>query len=82
MRFASVRTGPAIEPGVLADGEIVLIGDLFPEMTALIEAGTEGLDAARTAAGEAGRTRVVAAEADLAAPITRFKRDVLCTGWH
>ncbi len=82
MRFASVRTRSDLQPGVLDDGEIVLIGDLFADLTALIEAGPEGRDAARAATGDRGRMRVAAAEADLAAPITRFKRDVLCTGWN
>ncbi len=82
MRFASVRTGSTSEPGVLDDAEIVLIGDLFVDLTELIEAGAGGLDAAARAKTEAGRTRVPLETADLASPIGRFKRDVLCTGWN
>lgn len=82
MRFATLRTGGTTEPGVLDGDEIVLLGDLYPDLTALIEAGSDGLNAAKSAIGEAGRQRVPAAGADLAAPITRFKRDVLCTGWN
>ena len=82
MRFASVRSGGSTEPGVLDDGEIVLIGDLFSDLTALIEAGEDGLAAAARAKRESGRKRVPADTSELAAPISRFKRDVLCTGWN
>ena len=82
MRFVSVRENGSTVPGVLDGAEIVLIGDLFPDLVALIEAGADGLTAARQALAQAGRRRIPAAGADLAAPITRFKRDVLCTGWN
>lgn len=82
MRFASVRTGHASEPGILLDNEIVLIGDVFENLTTLIEAGAEGLEAASRAANEAGRRRVPLDTAELGPPINRFKRDVLCTGWN
>ncbi|MDF0597669.1 fumarylacetoacetate hydrolase family protein [Psychromarinibacter halotolerans] len=82
MRFASVRTAGAVVPGVVDGEDIVLIGDLFADLTALIEAGADGLGAASAAVSKAGRTRVPVNGADLAPPITRFKRDVLCTGWN
>ncbi|MFD0981078.1 fumarylacetoacetate hydrolase family protein [Tropicimonas aquimaris] len=82
MRFACVRNGGATEPGVLDNEEIVLVGDLFRDLTAVIEAGRDGLAAAERACQEAGRRRIPAGTAELAAPISRFKRDVLCTGWN
>lgn len=82
MRFASVRTGNSTEPGILDGAEIVLIGDLFQDLTALIEAGQEGIEAASRAKGGAGRKRLDMNSAELAPPIGRFKRDVLCTGWN
>ena len=82
MRFASLRNGTTVEPGVLDDGEFVLLGDLFADLNALIEAGPAGLEAADHARGEAGRSRQPADAAELAAPIGRFRRDVLCTGWN
>jgi 2-keto-4-pentenoate hydratase/2-oxohepta-3-ene-1,7-dioic acid hydratase in catechol pathway len=60
----------------------VLLGDLFPDLTALIEAGPEGLSAASRAITEKGRSRVPVEGADLAPPVGRFRRDVLCTGWN
>lgn len=82
MRFASVRSGGTARPGIVDDAEIVLVDDLFPDLTALIEAGEEGLAAAARAAREAGRSRVPLEGADLGPPVTRFRRDVLCTGWN
>lgn len=82
MRFASVRNGNTTEPGVVDNDEIVMIGDLFGDLTGLVESGPEGLAAAKQAQGDAKRRRQPLASADLAAPINRFKRDVLCTGWN
>jgi 2-keto-4-pentenoate hydratase/2-oxohepta-3-ene-1,7-dioic acid hydratase in catechol pathway len=82
MRFASVRQDGRSQLGILDDGEIVLIGDIFVDLTHLIESGADGLAAAARAKSDAGRQRVQAETATLAAPISRFKRDVLCTGWN
>jgi 2-keto-4-pentenoate hydratase/2-oxohepta-3-ene-1,7-dioic acid hydratase in catechol pathway len=68
-------------PGVVDGEEIVLLDGLFEDLTALIQAGPEGLDAAAKAVTEKGRARV-ARSAELASPISRFNRDVLCTGWN
>ncbi|RMH50808.1 MAG: fumarylacetoacetate hydrolase family protein [Alphaproteobacteria bacterium] len=82
MRFASVRHDGAELPGVVHEAEIVLIDDLFGDLTALIEAGEEGLTAARQATRQAGRTRLPLGSVELGPPIRRFRRDVLCTGWN
>lgn len=82
MRLAHIRSDGEIQPGVLDGQDIVLLGDVFADVTAIIEAGAAGLDRVKAAIGEVGRARVPAAEATLAPPINRFKRDVLCTGWN
>lgn len=82
MKFASVRVDGAVVPGVVADGEIVLLGNQFADLSALVAAGAEGLAAARSATSSADARRVPLEGADLAPPITRFNRDVLCTGWN
>ena len=82
MKFANVRTDSGIRPGILHGSEIVLFDDLFCDLTALIEAGQDGLNAVSKIIGEARRTRIDAGSAILASPIQRFKRDVLCTGWN
>jgi 2-keto-4-pentenoate hydratase/2-oxohepta-3-ene-1,7-dioic acid hydratase in catechol pathway len=82
MRFASVRRGDAVVPGVLDGAELVLLGDMFEDVTAIIAAGSDGLEAVGRAMSEAGRARVAADGANLAPPITRYNRDILCTGWN
>lgn len=82
MRFASVRIGGEGLPAVLGDGELVMLDDLFGDLTALVEAGSEGIKAAAKALGERDRRRIPAEGADLGPPIHRYKRDVLCTGWN
>lgn len=82
MRLAHLRSDSTNQPGVLDGDELVLLGDLFADVTAIVEAGSAGLDRVKAALGEGDRPRVSAAHAALAPPINRFKRDVLCTGWN
>ena len=82
MRFVSVRIDGMTKPGVIEGTDIVLIGDLFDDLVVLVEAGQDGLDACDRARRETGRTRLPLSTAELAPPIGRFKRDVLCTGWN
>ncbi|GAB3821021.1 fumarylacetoacetate hydrolase family protein [Kribbella italica] len=61
----------AERPGVLDGTEVVLLP--YDDVVAVIEAGT---DAVLT--GE----RIPFREQDLRAPLRRFRRDILCTGWN
>ena len=60
----------------------VLLPASTGDMVALIEGGAAALAEARKAAGLPGAQRIPASEARLLAPITRYRRDVLCTGWN
>jgi 2,4-diketo-3-deoxy-L-fuconate hydrolase len=71
MRFVTVVYAGAERPGVLDGDEVVLLP--YDDLVAVIEAGA---DAALT--GE----RVPFREQDLRAPLRRFRRDILCTGWN
>ncbi|MGC4942963.1 fumarylacetoacetate hydrolase family protein [Kribbella sp. DT2] len=71
MRFVTVTYAGAERPGVLDDDEVVLLP--YDDLVAVIEAGA---DAVLT--GE----RIPFREQDLRAPLRRFRRDVLCTGWN
>ncbi len=82
MKFVSVHTSGGIRPGVQHEADFVLFDDVFNDLTALIEAGDDGLKAVSKLIDESGRTRVAVSSAKLASPIQRFKRDVLCTGWN
>jgi 2-keto-4-pentenoate hydratase/2-oxohepta-3-ene-1,7-dioic acid hydratase in catechol pathway len=71
MRFVTVVYAGAERPGVLDGEEVVLLP--YDDVVAVIEAGT---DAVLT--GE----RIPFREQDLRAPLRRFRRDILCTGWN
>jgi hypothetical protein len=68
VRFVSVRIDGKATPGVMDGEEIVLIGDLFDDLTALIEEGQHGLDRAAKAMQETGRDRRSLGGADLGPP--------------
>ena len=82
MRFATVRHAGAERVGVVGDAEISLLPPIAGGLVGLIEGGAPALAAARQALA-AGQCETLALEAaQLLAPIRRFRRDVLCTGWN
>jgi 2,4-diketo-3-deoxy-L-fuconate hydrolase len=81
VRFANVRRDGAERPGVLADREIALFPLAVEDLVAFISADAATREQTIRRALESG-PRVPLAEANLAAPIRRFRRDVLCTGWN
>lgn len=86
MRLATIRTGrrgdgvAQLAAGVVFDDEVALLPPEVGDVDALIRGGSEALEAARRAVDDAPRRPL--AELDLAAPLQRFNRDVLCTGWN
>ncbi|SEQ20564.1 2-keto-4-pentenoate hydratase/2-oxohepta-3-ene-1,7-dioic acid hydratase (catechol pathway) [Faunimonas pinastri] len=82
MKFVSLRSAGRIVPGIVAGEEIVDLSDRFPDLVSLIEGGPEALDVARGAMESRTVSRIALEGAELVAPITRFRRDVLCTGWN
>jgi len=80
MRFVTIeyagREWPAVLDGNSEDVVLLEAADLV----SVIEAGPAGLVAARNelATGE----RLPLASVSLCAPVRRFRRDVLCTGWN
>lgn len=81
MRFASVHLDGQVRPGVLADDEIALFSPAVADLVAFLELNEEARALAIRQTLESG-LRVPRATARLAAPIRRFRRDVLCTGWN
>jgi 2-keto-4-pentenoate hydratase/2-oxohepta-3-ene-1,7-dioic acid hydratase in catechol pathway len=81
MRFVTVRLDGAERVGVVAGEAIALLAKEAGDLVNLIAADAATREAAIRFA-LAGRERVAFAIADLAAPIRRFRRDVLCTGWN
>ena len=82
MRLARARVDGAWHTAaVLGDGaELALLPAEVGTVDDLVRGGRAALDAA--AAAVAGARRVPTARAELGPPLTRFNRDVLCTGWN
>jgi 2,4-didehydro-3-deoxy-L-rhamnonate hydrolase len=81
MKFASVRLNGAERPGVLTNQEIALFPEALDDLVALISADPAKRDELIRGALQSG-PRIPLAQASLGAPIRRFRRDVLCTGWN
>ena len=81
MRFANIRLNGQERAGVLSGDEIALFAAAAGDLVQLISASSAERDATVRDALERGE-RVAAEGAQLAAPIRRFRRDVLCTGWN
>ncbi|WP_067179474.1 fumarylacetoacetate hydrolase family protein [Microtetraspora niveoalba] len=80
MRLAAVRLGGEVRTAVVADGEAAVLPAAAPSVDDVVRGGAEALDAVRRAAASAPRRPLDGL--DLAAPLRRFNRDVLCTGWN
>jgi 2-keto-4-pentenoate hydratase/2-oxohepta-3-ene-1,7-dioic acid hydratase in catechol pathway len=78
MRWVCAKVDGAVRLGLVERDEAALLPPRYDDLVALIEAGSE---AQAAAAAEAGERRLLAG-LDLLAPIRRFRRDVLCTGWN
>ena len=95
MRLATLRTerGPrlaaVVEGGAVAETrphddllqpELVILPAALGSLDDVVRGGPGALEAARIAAADG--ERVPLDPASLAAPLARFNRDILCTGWN
>lgn len=80
MRFATVQHDGAERVGVVGEGDVRLL-PRGPDLVDVIAGGAEALADARRAAAQ-GREVVALDGVALLAPLRRFRRDVLCTGWN
>ncbi len=80
MRFARFQHDGSVRLGVIEAEQIIVLPPSRGDMVDLIASGQDGLTWA--AAHLATAPRVPLAGARLLAPIDRFRRDVLCTGWN
>jgi 2-keto-4-pentenoate hydratase/2-oxohepta-3-ene-1,7-dioic acid hydratase in catechol pathway len=81
MKFYALEGPSGARVGVQRGDEIVLLPEALGDLVAIIAAGSEGMAAVRNAlAGKA--PAVPLSQAKLLAPINRFRRDILCTGWN
>lgn len=81
MKFVTVRLNGSERPGIVVDDQIALFGNDDADLVALIEASPAVRDQSIRQAHSDGE-RIPLEGAILGAPIQRFRRDVLCTGWN
>jgi 2-keto-4-pentenoate hydratase/2-oxohepta-3-ene-1,7-dioic acid hydratase in catechol pathway len=83
MKLGTVRIGGEGRVACLTgDTAGVLLPRETGDLVSLIERGAAGLDAARRAAEDKAAERFELSDVQVLAPIRRFHRDVLCTGWN
>jgi 2,4-diketo-3-deoxy-L-fuconate hydrolase len=81
MKFANIRQNGTERAGIVTGLDVVLLTPEIGDLVALISADHAKRDTAIQHAMSSGE-RISLARADLAAPIRRFRRDVLCAGWN
>jgi len=80
--FVALRHAGAIRLGMVHDDTIRLLPPQVDDLVALIAAGPAALQEARRQCALPDAQKVPLSGAALLAPIRRFRRDVLCTGWN
>lgn len=78
MRLATVRLNGDERIGAIEQGVIRLLPVSMGDMVSAIGHGQAAIAAAAAASSES----VELAQVDLLAPLQRFNRDILCTGWN
>ncbi len=81
MRYVNLRHDGGERLGLVVDNEVVLLGPGAGDLVAFIGLAPSERQALIVASLDKG-ARLPLAGASLAAPIRRFRRDVLCTGWN
>ncbi|WP_030916300.1 fumarylacetoacetate hydrolase family protein [Streptosporangium amethystogenes] len=80
MRLASVRFDSELRTAVVNGTEAAVLAASAPSVDDVVRGGAEALDAVRREAAKAPSHPLEGL--DLRAPLRRFNRDILCTGWN
>ncbi len=81
MRLASVREGAGRRLAALVDDEtLAFLPSAIGDLDEIVRGGDQAVEAARAACHDAPRVGLVGVELD--APLRRFNRDILCSGWN
>jgi 2,4-diketo-3-deoxy-L-fuconate hydrolase len=82
MRFAALIWEAQPRLGLVDDAEIVILPAEIGDLVDVAAGGSAMLARVRLAASAADAPRLAFDEARLLAPVHRFRRDILCTGWN
>lgn len=80
MKLAAIRFEGEIRTGLVTGEEVAVLPATAPSPDDVVRGGDEAREAVRAAAKKAPRHPLNGL--DLLAPLRRFNRDVLCTGWN
>ncbi|NTF96008.1 fumarylacetoacetate hydrolase family protein [Rhizobium rhizogenes] len=82
MKFATIQSAAGLLPVLVSGDELVVLADTFKDINAVVEGGRDALEIVAGLLDSRIAKRVPIAGAVFSRPITRFRRDVLCTGWN
>jgi 2-keto-4-pentenoate hydratase/2-oxohepta-3-ene-1,7-dioic acid hydratase in catechol pathway len=82
MKFATIQSAGGLVPVAVSGDELVVLADKFKDINSIVEGGKGALEIVAEALESRNAPRLLMASAAFASPITRFRRDVLCTGWN
>jgi 2-keto-4-pentenoate hydratase/2-oxohepta-3-ene-1,7-dioic acid hydratase in catechol pathway len=82
MKFARMTHAGRIRLSVVEGEVATLLPEAFDDLVSIIAGGEVALSEVRAACAAKGAERIALNTLELLAPIGRFRRDVLCTGWN
>lgn len=82
MRFVALQAGHQIRIGVIEDATVRLLPCAAGDLTDIIAAGPAGMERVQASLMLPDLPRLPLADIEPLAPLTRFSRDILCTGWN
>ncbi len=82
MRFASFIYKNTPRIGVVQSDTIIILPVSMGDMSDLVKLGDEGKIAAARALENSQLVRINLSDVQLLPPLTRLRRDILCTGWN
>jgi 2-keto-4-pentenoate hydratase/2-oxohepta-3-ene-1,7-dioic acid hydratase in catechol pathway len=82
MKFLTIRHNGASHPAVIAGEDAILLPEPYSDLVAVIEGGDDAKSFVRQYVQRRDAVRIPLFGTAIDAPITRFRRDVLCCGWN
>lgn len=82
MKFAAIMWEGRARTGIVDGDEIVVLPPALGDLVDIAAGGVEVMAQVRLAAARSDAPRLRSEAARLLAPVHRFRRDILCTGWN
>lgn len=82
VRFVSIGRDQNVVLGVVQNDVVRILPAALGDLVDVVAAGAEGMARVRDALTSTALPEIALADSALMAPLNRFRRDVLCTGWN